>query len=215
MTDKNIRPLFIVFEGLDGSGKTTQLHRLADKLREMGHKVHVTAEPTDFPSGKLLRSALRGDFPSTPAQLAALFLNDRIVHNTDAEGIEKYLADGYTVLCDRYYYSSMAYQGADTDFHWVADINLNCPDIRRPDGCILFDISAEVCMQRVDSRNGQKEIYETVAKQTVLREKFARIKEYIAEHSGEPMVTVNADGTLDEVEVRVWDAYLEIANSKG
>lgn len=211
MANENTRPLFIVFEGLDGSGKTTQLHRLADRLKSEGHKVLITTEPTEFPSGKLLRSALRGDFPTTPSQLAALFLNDRIVHNTDAEGIERYLADGYTVLSDRYYYSSMAYQGADTDFEWVARINLDCPDIRRPDGCILFDISAEVCMQRIDSRNGQKEIYETVAKQTILREKFARIKEYIAEHSGEPIITVNADGSLDEVAERVWDAYLTIA----
>lgn len=217
MPDTNIlhRPLFVVFDGLDGAGKTTQLKLLAERLRREGHTVTLTAEPTDAYSGKLLRQALCGDLPATPTQLAALFLLDRIGHNTNEEnGIAALLEKGHIVLCDRYYYSSMAYQGADTDFDWVAEINLDCPDVLHPDGCILFDIPAEVCMKRIEERTDQKEIYETVTKQDALRERFARVAEYVQTHGGEPVITLNADGTIEEVAERVYNAFINIAKER-
>ena len=119
---------FIVFEGIDGSGKTTQIRLLAEHLKRAGRKVHITAEPTTSVSGGLLRDALCGARKRSPGELAALFLLDRINHNVcPVNGIEKLTSDGYDVICDRYYYSSLAYQGRQTDYRWVADMNLNCP----------------------------------------------------------------------------------------
>lgn len=151
---------FIVFEGIDGAGKTTQIERLAAKLRGEGRRVWVTAEPTSSVSGGMLRDALGGIQKRTACEMAALFVLDRIFHNVNPGGIEKMLADGIDVICDRYYYSSMAYQGSQTDAAWVRDMNLNCPEIRRPDLCVFLDLSPEESLRRITRDRTTTEIYE-------------------------------------------------------
>lgn len=154
------RGRFIVFEGIDGAGKTTQIERLASKLRGEGRRVWVTAEPTSSVSGGMLRDALGGIQKRTACEMAALFVLDRIFHNVNPGGIEKMLADGIDVICDRYYYSSMAYQGSQTDAAWVRDMNLNCPEIRRPDLCVFLDLSPEESLRRITRDRTTTEIYE-------------------------------------------------------
>ena len=89
---------FIVVEGLDGTGKTTQIKILAEYLKSKGADVEITAEPTAHPTGKLIRRILSGEVPATPWSLAALFLSVRIVHNTNSEdGIETLISEGKTV----------------------------------------------------------------------------------------------------------------------
>ncbi len=214
---ENARPLFIVFDGMDGSGKTTQMRRLADRLRAQGVPVVTTFEPTGNPDGARLRQALAGQIPATLQQMAAMFLLDRIGHNQHpVNGIEKYLSDGYTVLCDRYYYASIAYQGGDDpeSFRWVADMNRGCPAIRHPDGCICFDLDPEIAMRRITAGRSpeQLEIYETVSQQARIRERFRRVREAFRDE--ELIVTVDAGGTVDEVEAAVWSAYLRITEQK-
>ena len=204
------RPLFLVFDGMDGTGKTTQMHRLAERLRAEGTPVMTTAEPTDFPDGRRLREALGGRIPATNEQLAALFLQDRIGHNLHPEGgIEKALADGLTVLCDRYYYSSMAYQGGDDPavLDWVTDMNLHCPAIRHPDGCLCFDLDPRVSMERIlAGRDGSHlDIYETEAQQARIRARFAGIRERLA--GQERFFVIDASGDRDQVAARVYEAY--------
>src|SRR5579864_7294663 len=110
------RGLFIVLEGLDGAGTTTQLVRLAERLRRAGERVVATAEPTDGPIGALIRQALRRRLVHrdgralTDESLALLFAADRVDHV--AGEIEPALARGQHVLCDRYVLSSLAYQGS-------------------------------------------------------------------------------------------------------
>ena len=95
---------FIVIEGLDGSGKTTQLTALAQNLRALGYAVAETAEPTASTTGGLARDALSGFTPRTGAEIAALFMADRVAHNVNPiNGIGKLLSEGRIVLCDRYY----------------------------------------------------------------------------------------------------------------
>ena len=99
------RGRLIVFEGIDGAGKSTQIAHLAAALRAEGRDVLLTAEPTDGVTGKMLRAALGGRDDRSPAEMAALFVLDRIYHNKE---IEAALAGGRDVICDRYYYSSLA-----------------------------------------------------------------------------------------------------------
>lgn len=152
---------FIVFEGLDGSGKSTQINLLCERLKQDGRKVYKTAEPTGLTTGGLIRDALTGNYIRTPEELAALFLSDRIAHNVNPQnGIIKLLNDGYDVICDRYYYSSFAYQGMDSDLDWVMRINLGCAVVTKPDICFFVDVPSDVCKGRVDKRGEFKEIFE-------------------------------------------------------
>ena len=176
MTLESNHGRFIVFEGIDGAGKTTQIELLETYLRERGRKVFRTAEPTDSPIGQMLRDALAGKVSRTACELAALFTLDRVSHNVDPEnGIGQALARGMDVICDRYYYSTLAYQGSETDAKWVRDMNLNCPEIRRPDLCVFLDLSPEESMARISHRNASREIFETRERLERVRAQFYRV----------------------------------------
>lgn len=154
-------PFFIVFEGLDGSGKSTQINMLRDKLKLMGRKVYVTAEPTNSATGGLIRDTLSNNYKREASELASLFLTDRISHNVNPVwGIKKFLQEGTDIICDRYYYSSFAYQGLGTDLNWIIDMNLNCPQIVKPDLCIFLDVDPQKCKRRVDRERAHLEIFE-------------------------------------------------------
>lgn len=148
-------------EGLDGSGKSTQIKRLAEVLEQRGEKVYITAEPTDFETGAYLRRILADSQNKDMYLQAALFLADRLEHITHPEfGIEKYLNDGYTVICDRYYFSSFAYQGTSLDMDWVMNLNLGCKRILKPDLCIFLDVNPDTCKERIDKVRSKPELYE-------------------------------------------------------
>ena len=167
---------FIVFEGIDGAGKTTQTKLLADKLTALGKSVFLTAEPTDLDSGRELRRILSGEEKKTGCEIAALFALDRIAHNKDKEkGIEAMLEAGYDVICDRYYYSSLAYQGPVTDYEWVKSMNVNCPEIRRPDLCIFLDLTPEQSLERISKGREKLEIFENLETLTMVRENFFKV----------------------------------------
>ncbi len=202
-----IPPLFIVFDGMDGTGKTTQMHRLCERLATDGMDTVLTSEPSASEDGRRLRRALSGQEPAGNSRLAALFLLDRIGHNEEIAG---WLSEGKTVISDRYYYASMAYQGVDGSFSWVADMNLHCPDIRKPDGCILLDMDPDESMARIRAgrTSDELEIYETVAQQEKIRARYARVTEHLKDR--ELILTVNAAGSIEEVSERVYAAYCHI-----
>lgn len=155
------RGLFIVIEGVDGSGKTTQSELLSAYLRGLGRKVHHTAEPTATGLGGMVRDGLGAEHPRTSDELAAMFLADRVAHNVSPKsGIRQYVEGGTDVVCDRYYYSSIAYQGVDGSLEWVADMNLNCPSIMKPDICIFIDLDPEKCLEHIRAGRSHFEIYE-------------------------------------------------------
>ena len=155
------RGLFIVIEGVDGSGKTTQSELLSAYLRGLGRKVHHTAEPTATGLGGMVRDGLGAEHPRTSDELAAMFLADRVAHNVSPKsGIRQYVEGGTDVVCDRYYYSSIAYQGVDCSLEWVADMNLGCPSIMKPDICIFIDLDPEKCLEHIRAGRSHFEIYE-------------------------------------------------------
>ena len=196
---------FIVFEGIDGSGKTTQIEMLEKRLKSEGKKVFRTAEPTDAPSGKALREALSGAVKRTPTELAAMFLLDRINHNVDKEkGIKKLLDEGYFIICDRYYYSSLAYQGSEIEGDWVARINLDCPDIATPDVCVFLDLSPDEAIERISKNRETTEIYEKKEKLADVRQKYFKVFEKLKGRDN--IKVVDASGASEEVAERIYKA---------
>ena len=201
----------IVTEGLDGTGKSTQIRLLRQALEARGLRVFADAEPTAYPTGKLLRRVLSGEIPGSEWGNAALFFADRVRHNTDPEnGIRRHLADGETVLLDRYYFSTFAYQGTDTDLDWVMDMHYGCPEITRPDLVLFLDMEPEKCLRRIREHRADRptEIYEDLAHLTRVRARFRTVFEKLRDR--ENVVYVDADGTKEEVAARMLRAAEEI-----
>lgn len=199
---------FIVVEGLDGTGKTTQIKILADYIRSRGREVAVTAEPTSHPTGKLIRRILSGEVPSDPWALASLFLSDRIIHNVnDEDGIKKMLSEGKTVISDRYYYSTFAYQGYETDLQWAMDMHFACPEIKKPDLVLFLTMAPEKCVERIRANRPHEaiEIYENTESLTKISRQFDTVFERLKDR--ENIVRIDAWGTIEEVSERIFAAY--------
>lgn len=166
--------LFIVFEGIDGSGKTGLCRRVHEALTAEGRTTIVTQEPTSDEIGSLIRKDGIPDI--TPAAEALLFTADRAVHT---QRIARWLEEGVTVLCDRYFASTAAYQsaaaGRDPAFtEWLLQMNL--PVIRMPDLTILLDLDAEEGEERVNGR-GAASRYEELAYQREVRKAYLDLAE--------------------------------------
>ena len=194
---------FIVFEGIDGAGKSTQIEALSLALQQLGIAVHRTAEPTALDTGRMLRDALGGKTERTPAEMAALFTLDRIAHNKE---IGTALAAGKTVICDRYYYSSLAYQGSLCDYDWVRRMNCDCPEIRRPDLCVFLDLSPKAALARIAARGEATEIYEKEETLSLFRKTFMRVFDSLPDR----VAIIDAAGSAEEVAARVLDAVRDI-----
>lgn len=133
--------MYICFEGIDGSGKTTHSVLTAEWLRENGYRVFTVREPTDSRIGGLIREMLSSPDARTPDGqriLALLFAADRLTLRSKIEGEWS----GSVVVSDRCYYSSMVYQ---EPAEWVSEINRFAP---QPDIVILLDLDVELAMER-------------------------------------------------------------------
>lgn len=153
---------FLVLEGLDGAGTTTQAQRLAGWLRDQGRRPHVTAEPSRGPVGTQVRHVLTGRLRGTgggdfdPRALALLFAADRLDH-WESE-IRPRLEEGFDVISDRYVLSSLAYQAVSTgDADWVAAINSRAP---RADLTVFLRVSPAVALRRRYAAGTEREIFE-------------------------------------------------------
>ena len=207
--EKKERGKFIVLEGLDGSGKGTQAALLIEEMKRQGRRVYLTAEPTSSVTGGMLRDALGGVVSRDAYELSALFLLDRIFHNVNpVNGIKKYIDSGTDVVCDRYYYSSFAYQGVDADLDWVMDMNLNCKEIMRPDLCIFLDVSPEQGDKRINDSRLEREIYENTEAQQRIRKRFFEVFELLKDR--ENIKIVDASGTISAVSADIIKIYNEL-----
>jgi len=148
------RGTLIVFEGLDGCGKSTQLRRAASRLIERGLEVVVTREPTDGPWGRRIREMARSGEPVAPEIELEWFFEDRREHMREV--VEPVLLAGRVVLSDRSYISTVAYQGARglDPMKILADSQA---EFARPDVILLFEISAKEGLARVHERGGESE----------------------------------------------------------
>lgn len=144
------KPTFIVIEGIDGSGKTTQAKMLHEALTSRGMKAHLTREPSDGPVGKIIRESTG----LSRQQQALMFAADRLGHL--AREVMPNLRDGAAVICDRYDHSSIAYQTgplpSKSEIEWVAGLNRHA---MRPTLTIILDVNLETAKARI-ARRGKK-----------------------------------------------------------
>lgn len=195
----------IVLEGIDGAGKTTQASLLEAHLRKKGREVFRTAEPTPFPSGVALREALGGKVKKSECEMATMFVLDRIAHNIHpTEGIRAILDAGKDIICDRYYYSTLAYQGQSTDYAWVKSMNLSCPEIRKPDLCIYLDLTPAQSLERIRAGRDSVEIYENEETLTRVRNAFLSVLDDLS--ATDRIVRIDAYRTPEEIAKDIADA---------
>ncbi len=173
-------PLFIAFEGIDGSGKSTQVKLLSEKLKQNGHKVYNTFEPTASPIGSIIRDIFNHRQEADHRTIAGLFVADRLDHllNT-TNGILKKMAEGFTVITDRYYLSSFAYQGSHVPIQWVMQANSLSVELLKPHIHIFIDISEEECMKRLSFGRKYVELYENLENLKNVRNKYHEVFEYV------------------------------------
>ncbi|MEY2985234.1 MAG: hypothetical protein RLZZ568_1851 [Cyanobacteriota bacterium] len=153
-----MKPLFIVIEGIDGSGKTTQADRLLTYFQGQGQAAILSPEPTDGPIGKLIRQSLQTPlFPYTDpqqfdAQMGYLFAADRHYHlYHPQDGVFAQLKQQRHVIATRYFFSSLAYNcHNEADWAFVSRLNQEFPN---PDLLIYLDLPVEIALTRIGSRN--------------------------------------------------------------
>jgi dTMP kinase len=170
---------FIVLEGIDGSGTTTHSFLLEEHFSHISLPVHRTQEPSDGPVGRMIRLALThrlgkagsdGAFqPLDETTMALAFAADRADH-LQCE-ILPCLEAGINIICDRYYLSSLAYQGPALDYAWVRQINARFP---KPDLTILLDITTDLWVKRMSQARRVAQLYEHMERQEVVRDGYHR-----------------------------------------
>ena len=196
--------MFVVIEGLDGAGTTTQTALLADALRRKGHAVHETREPSDGPIGVLIRQALkqrvvtRAGTRLDPAAIALLFAADRVDHLRDE--VDPALESGSIVLTDRYVHSSVAYQGSECDVDWVLSINSRAA---AADLVVFVDVPVDECLRRIDAR-GERDLFE---KRGFLEQVAARY-ETAFERRAAPLARVDGTQSIESVHAAVLQSVL-------
>ena len=150
---------FIVFEGLDGSGTSTQIKLLQEKFASKN--VWFTAEPTDKETGLFLRKMLKGEIKINPQTTAFMFATDRCEHLNGKDGVISHIEDGNLVISDRYLFSSLAYQNQECGKDLPYNLNKDFP---LPEYLFFFDMNPEKSLERVFARANktgeQTEIYE-------------------------------------------------------
>ncbi|THU41983.1 dTMP kinase [Niastella caeni] len=195
--------LFIALEGIDGSGKSTQTKLLTEQLTSQGHKVYSTFEPTDNPIGKLIRNILKGNTKADHRIIAGLFVADRLDHLLNEEnGIVKKLEEGFTVITDRYCFSSYAYQGTHMSMDWVIQANSMSADILRPDINIFIDVAPETSIQRLHANRDNIELFETLDNLKLVRAKYMEAFEKLK--AVEHIVIVDGNRSPDLIAKDIW-----------
>ena len=192
---------FIVFEGIDGAGTSTQIKKLVerDTTRFVG-----TAEPTSGETGRFLRRMLGGEFSVDEKTNAYLFAADRCEHIFGKGGVKELCESGKTVVSDRYFFSSMAYQSVSCGEELPRLLNSPFP---LPEYLFYFVINPEISLGRVTARGEKKEIYETIEKQKKIAAQYEKvISEYekTAAETGMKIIRIDASDSIENISELIW-----------
>jgi dTMP kinase len=200
---------FIVFEGIDGSGKSTQIELLANTMRNKGFQVYTTCEPTDGPVGSLIHNIMIGRIKTSNEVIAALFVADRMDHlKNEVNGILNKIEQGITVISDRYYFSSYAYHSIDMSMDWVINANSICAELLKPDLNLFMDISVEESYRRITQNRIDLELFEK--KEILCKTKENYFKAFEKLKNDEKIEIINAEQLQEDIQKDIWERVKKI-----
>ncbi|MBK9271527.1 MAG: dTMP kinase [Saprospiraceae bacterium] len=198
----------IAFEGIDGSGKSTQAIQLHQHLSNKGLQVHLSCEPTMHEIGKLIRDGFNGRKNWDHRTIAGLFVADRLDHIlNESYGMLHQIDQGKTVICDRYYLSSLAYQGSHMSIDWVLKANSLAIELLKPELHIYIDLDPEIALTRISMNRPNTELYETLENLTKVRNKYHEAIHLL--NDSENIVILNGDQTEEKIHQQVLDILRE------
>jgi dTMP kinase len=165
--------LFVVFEGPDGAGSSTQTELLARWLERRGEKVLVTKEPTNSLIGGIIRVILKKEWKVDMKTLQLLFTADR-AHHLQTE-INPLLKEGINVISDRYILSTLAFGSTEEDLNWLKKINSR---FSYPDLTFILNVPGKVCAERIAKSRFGFEFFESAEKLEVIRKNYMKLKDF-------------------------------------
>ncbi len=187
--------MFIVFEGLDGAGSTTQATLLEINLKKIGYKTALTKEPTVGLMGGLIKAALAGEWKINPLALQLLFSADRAQH-VESQIIPA-LESGKIVISDRYFFSSVAYGAATgVDKDWLLAVNKN---FKIPDITFFIDVSPKTSIKRIATGRFTAELFEKEEALTKVREQYRKL----AKQFGFKMI--NGERSIEDISKEIFE----------
>jgi len=196
--------ILIAFEGIDGSGKSTQIGMLKERMRQKGICCYTTMEPTDAPIGSLIHQIMTGRVKADPRVIAALFAADRLDHLlNEVDGMVYKINKGINVITDRYYFSSYAYHSVDVDMDWVIKANEQSSNILRPTVTVFIDTDPDIAIERIAKNRFHQELFEKKSRLMKVREKYFEAFEKL----GKVEQIVVVDGNRDEQKIAadIWE----------
>ncbi len=192
---------FIVFEGIDGSGLSTQSHLLKEYLLMNGKKVLLTKEPTDGLIGMLIRNTLRKRIKFDEMTLALLFAADRTDHLANI----KFAHYDY-VISDRYYISNFTYQSQTIDLNFLIEINRYA---RKPDMVLFLDVKPETCIERIIHNRDHIELYENIEQLKLVKENYLKILKSMQSENNLVVTYIKGDKSIEKVNKDIISALTE------
>jgi len=194
---------FLVFEGIDGSGKTTQIQKIHQRLVEQGRNAVATCEPTDGPVGSLIRKMLAGSVETDQLTIASLFAADRTDHLLNrANGVKAMVDEGQVVLCDRYYFSSYAYHAQYMEMDWVIQANALNARILKPTATLFIDVDPDICLERILLNRDSLDMYEKIDILKRVRDNYFLAFERLKDQ--EKVIIINGNDSPARVEELIW-----------
>ena len=200
---KNDLGKFLVFEGIDGSGKTTQIRQIHQRLVKQGRNAVATCEPTDGPVGSLIRKMLAGSVETDQLTIASLFAADRTDHLLNrANGVKAMVDQGQVVLCDRYYFSSYAYHAQYMEMDWVIQANALNARILKPTASLFIDVDPDICLERILLNRDSLDMYEKIDILKRVRDNYFLAFERLKDQ--EQVIIIDGNDSPARVEERIW-----------
>lgn len=197
----------IIYEGIDGCGKDTQINLMNDKLKSLGYDTIVLSNVSDSPIGKSIREVLSNkEYYISSMQMACLFLSELFLVDKQ---IKEYLNNGKTVIMSRWFYSTLAYAGDKlNDYLAIKDISDRL--ICKPDYLIYLDIDPEIAMERItkrdDTTDKKLELYENTSRLARIHKKYELVLDMVSfEMKYTNIIKVDASKTIEEVFTDIYE----------
>lgn len=209
----NTKGRFITFEGIDGSGKSTQIRLLKERIEKLNASCFETVEPSGGPIGSMLRQFLSGRMKADERTLAALFAADRLDHlANETDGVCSKINKGIHVICDRYILSSYAYQSVRVPLEWVMQLNSEAANVLRPDCHIFIDVDPEISLERMAKGRFHTDLFETRERLTEVRNCYLKLCDMLKEQ--ENIIVINGNQSVEQISDEIWDKVSYLFENK-